>query len=208
MKLVEMKIGEYIDLLSSDAPAPGGGSASALSGVQGISLGIMVANLTLGRKKYAQFESLCKQTIDKGNLLKEKMLKLMDDDTRAYSKVMEAFRLPKGTEEDKVFRRKTIDKAMVEATKVPFSLLETAFEAIKIVEMLVGNSNTNAASDLGVACADLSACAKGAYLNVKINAPGLKDQALGKDFLERGREILKKAEEINLRVYSAVEKMV
>ena len=88
MKLVEMKIGEYIDLLSSDAPAPGGGSASALSGVQGISLGIMVANLTLGRKKYAQFESLCKQTIDKGNLLKEKMLKLMNDDTRAYSKVI------------------------------------------------------------------------------------------------------------------------
>lgn len=187
MKLIDMKVKDYLDLLKSDAPAPGGGSVSALTGAQGLALVLMVADLTLTREKYMMDHPLCRQVKEDGMPLFAAMSEAMDRDTDAYNMVFEAYKLPKETDGDKSARSKAIGEANLVATQVPFEVMELAHQGLVLAGKLLNHSNANAASDLGVAAACLETAVKGAWLNVSINLPGVKDPDMAKHFEERGK---------------------
>jgi hypothetical protein len=192
MKLIKMQLSDYLDALTSRSPAPGGGSASALSGAQGIALGIMVCNLTTGKEKYKEFEAECKQAISVLTKLYNEMCIAIDKDTDAYNAVSGAYKISK----DDPNRAKAIEEAMMVATKVPFETMNIAIKAMREVKGLFGKTNVNAQSDLEVAILNLKAALFGAWLNVKINVPGLSNEEIKEKFLQEGAQILKEAQEI------------
>ena len=196
MKLVDMKITEFLDVLKSDAPAPGGGSASALSGAQGCALLMMVADLTLGKEKYRDFEEICLQAKKKGQSLYEELRASVDRDTEAFNLISAAFKLPKDTDEEKAVRRAAIADGTLTATEVPFNTMKLGFEALKLVESLIGKSNPNCSSDLGVGALHLKACIEGSWLNVKINLPGVKNEEKTAYFEKEGRSMYEASEKI------------
>ena len=193
MKLVEGTLREFSDILTSDAPAPGGGSAAALMGALGASLTGMVASLTVGRKKYADHETLMKDVFLRAEDLRLKMLDLIDRDTDAYNMVTGALALPKDTEDEKVARSAAMQAALEACTYTPFETLECSVSALELVQEMVGKFNTNAASDLGVAALSLKASAQGAWLNVLINLDGIKDEAFVAEYRKIGGELVHKA---------------
>ena len=193
MKLIDMTVRDYLDLLKSDAPAPGGGSVSALTGAQGLGLMLMVADLTLTREKYQADHELCRQVKEAGMPLFESMSEAMDRDTDAYNMVFAAYKLPKETDEEKAIRSKAIGEANLIATKVPFEVMTLAHEGLKLASKLVNHSNSNASSDLGVAASCMETAAKGAWQNVAINLPGVKDPEQAKAFETEGQKILEES---------------
>lgn len=206
MKLVDMKITEFLDVLKSDAPAPGGGSASALSGAQGCALLMMVADLTLGKEKYRDFEEICLQAKKKGQSLYEELRASVDRDTEAFNLISAAFKLPKDTDEEKAVRRAAIADGTLTATEVPFNTMKLGFEALKLVESLVGKSNPNCSSDLGVGALHLKACIEGSWLNVKINLPGVKNEEKAAYFEKEGRSMYAASEKIAAECFDKVLK--
>ncbi len=203
MKLSEMTVTSYLDVLNSDAPAPGGGSASALCGAQGAALVSMVAGLTIGKKKYPLDQELCVEVAEKASKLKDALLAQVDKDTEAFNLVSAAFKLPKETEEEKALRKKAIQDATLIATQVPFETMKLCLETLRYTKSLIGHSNTNAASDLGVSALDLIACMKGAWLNVLINLGGLEDGELAKVFRAQGEEMVATAQKEAEEIYQA-----
>lgn len=203
MKLVELTVKDYLDVLKSDAPAPGGGSVSALSAAQGIALVSMVSDLTIGKERYADFEEVCKKAKEEASGLYAKLVAAIDKDTEAFNLVSAAFKMPKDTDENKAARSKAIADATLVATEVPFETLNLCMEALKVTETIVGKSNPNAASDLGVAALNLLAGIKGAWLNVMINLPGVKDEAAKAKF-EEGVKMVEEAEKISAEIYEKV----
>ncbi|MGN0735967.1 MAG: cyclodeaminase/cyclohydrolase family protein [Anaerovoracaceae bacterium] len=203
MKLVDMTVKDYLDLLKSDAPAPGGGSVSALSAAQGVGLVAMVADLTIGKEKYAEYEEVCKAAKEEALQLYSAFVEGIDKDTEAFNKVSAAYKLPKNTDEEKAARSAAIREANVGATEVPFETVKLCLEGLKVTETMVGKSNPNAASDLGVAALNLLAGIRGAWLNVKINLPGIKDETLKAEF-ETGAAMVDEAYVISKRIYEEV----
>lgn len=203
MKLVDMTVTSYLDLLNSDAPAPGGGSASALCGAQGAALVSMVAGLTIGKKKYPDDQELCAEVAVKASKLKDALLAQVDKDTEAFNLVSAAFKLPKETDEEKAVRSKAIADATLVATQVPFETMKLCLEALQYSKALIGHSNTNAASDLGVSALNLITCMKGAWLNVLINLGGVKDEAKANEFRTKGEEMVKTAQKQADEIYKA-----
>ena len=206
MKLVDMKITEFLDVLKSDAPAPGGGSASAFSGAQGCALLMMVADLTLGKEKYRDFEEICLQAKKKGQSLYEELRASVDRDTEAFNLISAAFKLPKDTDEEKAVRRAAIADGTLTATEVPFNTMKLGFEALKLVESLIGKSNPNCSSDLGVGALHLKACIEGSWLNVKINLPGVKNEEKAAYFEKEGRSMYEASEKIAAECFDKVLK--
>lgn len=207
MKLADMTVASYLELMKSDAPAPGGGSASALCGAQGAALVAMVAGLTIGKKKYAAEQELCGGVVLRATRLKDALLAQVDKDTEAFGLVATALKLPKETEEEKAIRAKAIADATLVATKVPLETMKLCFESLQEAKLLVGHSNTNAASDLGVAALNLLAGVRGAWLNVLINLDGIVDGE--KDGLRsEGERTLKaaqsEADDINKAVLESI----
>ena len=203
MKLVDMTVRDYLDLLKSDAPAPGGGSVSALSAAQGVGLVAMVADLTIGREKYAEYEQVCKEAKEEALKLYEALVAAIDEDTEAFNKVSAAYKMPKDTDDQKAARSAAIRKANVGATQVPYETIKLCLAGLKVTETMVGKSNPNAASDLGVAALNLMAGIRGAWLNVKINLPGIKDEAAKAQF-EKGAEMVDEAYVLASRIYEEV----
>lgn len=203
MKLVEMTVSSYLDLLNSDAPAPGGGSASALCGAQGAALVSMVAGLTIGKKKYPDDQELCTEVAKKASELKDALSAQIDKDTEAFNLVSAAFKLPKETEAEKAARSKAIADATLVATEVPFETMKLCLETLHYTKSLIGHSNTNAASDLGVSALNLITCMKGAWLNVLINLGGVKDEAKAKEFRCKGEEMVATAQKEADEIYKA-----
>ena len=198
-----MTVKDYLDLLKSDAPAPGGGSVSALSAAQGVGLVAMVADLTIGREKYAEYEEVCKAAKEEALKLYSAFIEGIDKDTEAFNKVSAAYKMPKDTDEQKAARSAAIREANVGATEVPFETVKLCLEGLKVTETMVGKSNPNAASDLGVAALNLLSGIRGAWLNVKINLPGIKDEALKAEF-ESAEAIVDEAYVISKRIYEEV----
>jgi len=184
MKLVDMPVKDYLNILSSDAPAPGGGSVSALSAAQGAALVAMVCDLTIPKEKYSQHRDLCVRVKDDILSIYDELIIGIDKDTEAFNKVSSAFKLPKDTDEQKAARSKAIQEATVTATEVPYETMALCMKGLEITQKIVGKSNSNAASDLGVAALNLLAGLKGAYLNVKINLPSIKDETIAAGFEE------------------------
>lgn len=205
-RLIDLDIKKYMENLASNLPAPGGGSASALAGAQGISLVMMVAELTVGKEKYSNWETYCQKAISDGTVIQANFLKAIDDDTDAYNKVGAAFKLPKNTDEEKASRSRAIQDATVLATRVPLRTMEIALDALKVAESLIGKSNPNCSSDIGVGALNLKSALMGAWLNVKINLPGIKDEALRNELFEKGNTLLEEGNKIADRCYEIVEK--
>ena len=204
MKLIDMQVREYLEVLKSDAPAPGGGSVSALAGAQGVGLFMMVADLTTGKEKYADYQEVCKEAKEKGAALYEELVASVDRDTDAFNLIADAFKMPKETEEEKAARRKAIADGTLVATQVPFRTMQLGYEGLNIAREMIGKANPNAASDLGVAILNLTACIKGAWLNVKINLPGVKDEEKAKFYTEEGQKMYDEADAVASSLYNAV----
>ena len=196
MKLVEMQINDFIAVLGSDTPAPGGGSASALAAAQGIALTKMVTELTIGKKKYAEFEDEIELLQKKAKSLQEGLLRAIDEDTEAFNQVSAVFGLPKTTEEEKKARREAMQSALKGAAVTPFSMMEKIVDALKVTQAAVGKSNTNAASDLGVAALNLKAALQGAWLNVLINLASIKDEMFVRQYRKAGESLVEEGSKI------------
>ncbi len=199
--LVEMKGEDFVDLLSTDAPAPGGGSVAALCGSMSTALSSMVCALTHNKKGYRDKNENMDKTGAKAQELKEQFTADVDRDTEAFNKVMNAFKLPKKGDENKKARKEAIQKATKEATLVPFGVLKRCKQSAELARVAVEKGNRNSLSDAGVAALTARAAAEGAYLNVKINLQGIKDE----DFKMK---ILKEAENIRKYVVKHTEETV
>ena len=204
-RLIDLDIKKYMENLASNLPAPGGGSASALAGAQGISLVMMVAELTVGKEKYKEWEPYCQKAISDGAAIQTNFLKAIDDDTDAYNKVGAAFKLPKNTDEEKAARSRAIQVATVLATRVPLRTMGISLDALKVAESLIGKSNPNCSSDIGVGALNLKSALMGAWLNVKINLPGIKDENLKNELFEKGKALLEEGNKIADKCYVIVE---
>ena len=206
MKLAELKTAEFVDLLASDAPAPGGGSAAALEGALGAALTAMVCGLTVGKKKYAEFQELAEEAQKKATDLKARFVDVMDRDTEAFNVVSAAFGMPKATDEEKAARSAAIQKGLEGCTKTPFEMMELAEETLELTASILGKSNDSAASDLGVSALSLRAAIQGAWLNVLINIGSLKNKELAEDYRAKGEALLAKALPLADQIYDTVVK--
>lgn len=204
MKLKELRVDEFASILASDAPAPGGGSAAALTGALGAALTAMVCSLTVGKKKYAEYQELAEATQKKAGELKDRFVDVMDRDTEAFNIVSAAFAMPKETDEEKAARSAAIQEGLKACTRTPFEMMELAVEALELTDSVVGKSNASAMSDLGVSALSLGSALKGAWLNVLINIGSLKDQELAADYRAKGENLLARGSELADKIYQAV----
>jgi len=183
--LVNMTLRGFADELSMDSPAPGGGSVAALCGALSAALAAMVANLTVGKKGYEGVHNDMVATAVRGQALKDQLLDAVDRDTRAFNKVMEAFRLPKTTPEQAAEKDRAVEDANKEATLVPLEVLEKAVEAAGLARTAAAVGNRNSVSDAGVAGLAAEAAGEGAYYNVLINLAGIKDRKFSEQVRRR-----------------------
>ena len=175
MSLIDMTVRAFTEKLGSDAPAPGGGSASALSGALGAALVSMVCNLTVGKPKYAEHEPLIKETLARADDLTAKLLDAVQRDTDAFDSVIAAFSMPKETDAQKALRAEAVQKAYKNAIASPEATADYCLTVMKLAESLLGKSNVNAVSDLAVGATLAHAGLKGAVANARINLPSVKD---------------------------------
>ncbi len=165
----------FLDELASSSPAPGGGSVAALSGALGAALTSMVCNLTLGKKKYADVEGDLKRVLEQSEQLRDQFTSLIDRDTQAFNKVMEAFALPKDTDPQKALRAAAVRGATKEATLVPLEVMKHCIDALALAQSVASKGNAHSVTDAGVSALMLHAALEGAGLNVRINLRGLDD---------------------------------
>lgn len=175
--LVDMTLREFADETASDSPAPGGGSVAANVGALGVALGTMVANLSAGKRGWDDKIPYFSDWAIKGQAIKDELLFLVDEDTSAFNKVMEAIRLPKGSDAEKAARKAAMDAANKYAAEVPFRVLKTAFKAYEMLEAMADKGNPASVTDAGVGALCVHTCVIGASLNVRINLKGNEDQA-------------------------------
>ena len=194
MNLIGMQVDDYLQLVASDAPAPGGGSASALCGAQGIGLIAMVARLTAGEEKFAAYHPVCQQVIARADEVAAKLSQQVDIDTEAYGRIASAFKLPKGDDAEKAARKKAIGEATEYATRVPLETMRLAVQGLECAGQLMGNYNTNCASDVGCGVEGLLCCTRGAWLNVLINVGGVPCQETADSLKREGEELATRAE--------------
>ncbi len=173
--LVKLSVEEFSRVLGSNSPAPGGGSVAALSGALGANLVSMVCSLSIGKKDYESFDNELAEALKLSQTLSEALLKRIDLDTEAFNSVMAAFKMTKQTEEEKKSRSAAIQAGFKEAVQSPLEIARECLDVLRLVNKLLGKSNTNVLSDLGVASLQAFAGLEGAIMNVKINIPSIKD---------------------------------
>jgi len=173
--LVKLSVEEFSRVLGSNSPAPGGGSVAALSGALGANLVSMVCSLSIGKKDYESFDNELAEALKLSQTLSEGLLKRIDLDTEAFNSVMAAFKMTKQTEEEKKSRSAAIQAGFKEAVQSPLGIARECLDVLRLTNKLLGKSNTNALSDLGVASLQAYAGLEGAIMNVKINIPSIKD---------------------------------
>ncbi len=204
MELSELTVRSFANLLGSDAPAPGGGSASALAGSLGAALIAMVNALTLGRKKYADYQAISQECFEQASALKENFLNAMEKDTEVFNEFSAAMALPKETPEEKAVRSAAMQEALKRCIESPLHMMELCLEAVKLADGSIGKTNVNALSDLGVGALMLGAAVHGAWLNVLINLGGLKDEAAAAAYRIKGEQLLNDTVKLANLVYERV----
>jgi len=173
--LVKLPVEEFSRVLGSNSPAPGGGSVAALSGALGANLVSMVCSLSIGKKDYESFDNELTEALKLAQTLSEGLLKRVDLDTEAFNRVMAAFKMKKQTEEEVKSRTEAIQAGFKEAVRSPLGIARECLDVLRLANKLLGKSNTNALSDLGVASLQAYAGLEGAIMNVKINIPSIRD---------------------------------
>ena len=208
MNLVDLTVTDFSHTMASDAPAPGGGSASALNGAIGAGLIAMVCSLTRGRKKYAEFEELAAGVQAEAQALEQRFLTIIDTDTEAFNAVSAVFAMPKDTDEQKAARKAAMQEALKKCTDTPMEMMRLSLEGMKLIESICGKLNASAASDLGCAVLSLRSAVQGAWLNVLINVGGLDDTAFADDLRSKGQAIIDEILPLADRLYGDILKSV
>ncbi len=204
--LLEKKVSELIEEISSSSPTPGGGSVSALVGALGTSLSIMVSNLTLGKKKYENVQEEIQQLKSKLEQDIKFYFNLYKRDSQAFKEVMTAFKLPKSNEEEITKRNSAIEESTVKATEVPIQVIIHSLEIAKKVVRISQIGNQNSLSDAGVALILIKAAADGAFLNVLINTKSLNNKELARGLIIKSADSLTKLESLVIEALSTIKK--
>lgn len=191
-KLVKMSLIDFANETASESPAPGGGSISAYVGALGVSLGTMVANLSSHKKGWDDQWEEFSEWAEKGQALKSALMKLVDEDTRSFNKIMAAFGLPKSNDEEKKIRSEAIESATRYATEVPYKVMELCYASMEVIKAMAEKGNPNSVTDAGVGGLCARSAVFGAFLNVRINSSGLKDKAFVEKILKDGQLIVDK----------------
>ena len=192
-RLVDMDLVAFANETASESPAPGGGSISAYCGAMGAALGTMVANLSAHKRGWDNRWEEFSQWAEKGLTYQNELLRLVDEDTNAFNKIMEAFRLPKDSEADKTKRAASIQAATRFAIETPFKVMETAYNSMEVIQAMADFGNPNSVTDAGVGALCARTAVIGAFLNVKINCGDCEDKYFVEDILARGQELVDKA---------------
>lgn len=207
-RLIRMTLKGFARETASESAAPGGGSVSAYMGALAAALGAMVANLSAHKRGWDdRWKEFSDQAV-KGQDIMERLLKLVDEDTAAFAKIMNVFSMPKGTEEEKAARAEAMEKATLYATQVPLRTMQSALEAMPLALEMARKGNPASASDAGVGAIAALAAVKGAQLNVRINAAGLKDRAMADSLTAEAEKIAKEAAEKEAEILSEVNKNI
>lgn len=202
-KLVNTEISEYIEVLSSEAPAPGGGAVAALTAAQGAALIMMVANLTIGKKKYAEYEELNIGARDEARTYLEQLMRGVDEDKEAFEQVLKAYSMAKQTDSEKAARREAIAIASVGAADAPLKLMRAGVCALRLAADMIGKSNANLVSDLYVAALNLNAGVQAASYNVAANIPYIADRELAASWGAEAGELAGAAAELAGQILDA-----
>lgn len=207
-KLIGMNLRSFANETASESPAPGGGSISAYVGSLGASLGTMVANLSAGKRGWEEQVQYFSDWADKGQIIKDKLLKAVDEDTNAFNQIMLGFGLPKATEEEKAARILAIENATKCACEVPLKVMQTAFETLDLLAAMIEKGNQNSVTDAGVGVLCVKTAVRGAYFNVLVNAKDLKDRTFAENLIAEAKNLLAKnhaqADELIAKVEAAI----
>lgn len=206
--LINMKLNAFADETASESPAPGGGSISAYAGSLGISLATMVANLSASKKGWEERWREFSDWAEKGQAIKNQLLNLVDEDTKAFNKIMEAFSLPKTTDVEKAERKNAIQAATKFAIEIPFKVMQLSYESMAIIKAMAENGNPNSVSDAGVGALCARAAVMGAFLNVKINAAGYDDKSFVNDVISKGQKIENDTLNLEKEILEVVNKKI
>lgn len=207
-KLVDLTVKGFAEETSRESPAPGGGSVSAYMGALGASLGTMVANLSSHKPGWDHRWEEFAVWAEKGMALQEELLHLVDEDTEAFNRIMQAFGMPKNTDEEKALRSEAIQKATLFATEVPLETMKASVKVFELCRQMVAEGNPNSVSDAGVGALAARAAVIGAGMNVKINASSLKDRQKAEALIAEANAIIEKANAEEKEITATVEKMI
>lgn len=207
-RLVDKTLEGFTQETASESPAPGGGSISAAMGAFGAALATMVANLSSHKPGWDERWEEFSNWAEKGKLYMEQLIKMVDEDTAAFNRIMDAFGLPKGTDEEKAARTKAIQEATLYAIEVPFRVMNLCLESMEVIKAMAEHGNPNSVSDAGVGALAARSAVMGAFLNVKINASGLKDKDKANEFISKGAGIVKKAQQMEAEILAIVESKI
>ncbi len=203
--LAQMSLEGFVRETASESAAPGGGSVSAAMGAFGAALATMVANLSAHKRGWDERWKEFSDVAEQGQSLLDELLRLIDEDTAAFNRIMDVFSMPKGTEEEKAARAQALEEATLYAAQVPLQTMETSLKALPLALQMARTGNPASASDAGVAALAAVAAIRGAALNVRINAAGLKDKTPARPLLDRADEIVAEAQKLEKEVLAAVE---
>ena len=190
MEIYKQSCENFIEELASKAPVPGGGGASAFVGAVGVALGNMVANLTIGKKKYADVEDELIVLREKAYVLQKELLLLVEKDAKVFEPLAAAYGLPKETEEEKAYKEKVMEEVLREASAVPMEIMEKICEAILLHKEFAAKGSVLAISDAGVGATFCKAALEGASLNVFINTKSMKDREYAEELNQKAEEML------------------
>lgn len=207
-RLVRMSVKGFARETASESAAPGGGSVSAYMGALAAALGTMVANLSAHKRGWDDRWKEFSDWAERGQDVMERLLRLVDEDTEAFAKIMDVFSMPKGTEEEKAARAEAMEKATLYASRVPLKTMQTAMEAMPVALAMARIGNPASASDAGVGAIAALAAVRGAHLNVRINAAGLKDRALASELTDEASRIEAEAVAAEAEVLAEVNKNI
>lgn len=207
-RLVRMSVKGFARETASESAAPGGGSVSAYMGALAAALGTMVANLSAHKRGWDDRWKEFSDWAERGQNVMERLLRLVDEDTEAFAKIMDVFSMPKGTEEEKAARAEAMEKATLYASRVPLKTMQTAMEAMPVALAMARIGNPASASDAGVGAIAALAAVRGAHLNVRINAAGLKDRALASELTDEAARIEAEAVAAEAEVLAEVNKNI
>jgi len=203
--LVQMNLVEFANETASESPAPGGGSIAAYCGALGISLGTMVANLSSHKRGWDDRWELFSDWAAQGQEIKDKLLDLVDRDTAAFNDIMTAVKMPKNSEEEKLARKEAMIAATKQAIEIPLEVMKTAFRSYDVLHAMAKDGNPNSASDAGVGALCTKAAIEGAFMNVKINLPGIKDEAYKNHIMGQAQKIQDDSVRIEREIVAIVE---
>ena len=207
MKIADMKVTELINEIGSDSPAPGGGAVAGLAGGIGVAL-TMVNGLTLSKKGFENDRERILDAIAKGNELKERFVDVMNRDSEVFDVLIDSLALPKDNDAQKAIRRGAVQAAFRNCTEVPLAMMEVCMESIDLLSGLVGTTNPNVVSDLGIAALTLKTAMQSAWLNVLINLSSLKDKAFADECCKRGETMLAHAIPLAEESYEKALKLI